>query len=201
MTLARLLLERAHLHRNPVSLTQALILLDHLRSTAVHMSCNGWFIEIQMLTALALQAQGKIKLALTTLGSILAEAEPAGYVRLFSDEGQPMAHLLAQVSIYTKASPGYLQLLQAALPPTPTALPDSRQTAAIELLIEPLSTREQEVLREIAVGFSNQQIADHLVISLHTVKLHVKHILAKLTVTNRTQAVARARALHLLSVE
>ena len=58
--------------------------------------------------------------------------------------------------------------------------------------------REQEVLRLLAEGLSNQQIADQLVISLNTAKRHVKHILAKLTVTNRTQAVVRARELHLL---
>lgn len=67
-----------------------------------------------------------------------------------------------------------------------------------DIPIEPLSTREQEVLHLLAAGSSNQQIAEKLVISLHTVKLHVKHIFAKLTVTNRTQAVIRARELHLL---
>ena len=50
----------------------------------------------------------------------------------------------------------------------------------------------------MAAGFSNQQIADRLVISLNTAKRHVRHLLAKLTVTNRTQAVVRARELHLL---
>ncbi|GHO98201.1 hypothetical protein KSF_082490 [Reticulibacter mediterranei] len=65
-------------------------------------------------------------------------------------------------------------------------------------LLDPLSVREQEVLHMLAEGLSNQQIADQLIISLHTVKLHVKHILAKLAVSNRTQAVARARELQML---
>jgi LuxR family maltose regulon positive regulatory protein len=65
-------------------------------------------------------------------------------------------------------------------------------------LLDPLSAREQEVLHLLAEGFTNQQIADRLIISPHTVKLHVKHILARLAVSNRTQAVARARELQLL---
>jgi LuxR family maltose regulon positive regulatory protein len=65
-------------------------------------------------------------------------------------------------------------------------------------LVEPLSDRELEVLALLAVGRSNQQIADELVVVLDTVKKHVGHILEKLGAANRTQAVARARALGLL---
>ena len=198
MTLARVLLARGRSQRNGSLLSQALTLLERWRGIAVGRSFGGYFIEIQMLTALALAAQGKTKRALSTLGPILAQAEAEGYVRLFADEGQPMAHLLAQVSAYTSASPGYLKLLQAAVPPTQDALALWTQADAHQPLIEPLSVREQEVLRLLAGGLSNQQIADQLVISLNTAKRHVKHILAKLTVTNRTQAVVRARELHLL---
>lgn len=119
-------------------------------------------------------------------------------MRLFADEGQPMAHLLAQVSACTSASAGYLQALLAAIPPIQDTPPGSTQTAPHRPLIDALSAREQEFLLLLADGASNQQIADQLVISLNTAKRHVKHILAKLTVTNRTQAVARARELHLL---
>jgi LuxR family transcriptional regulator, maltose regulon positive regulatory protein len=66
------------------------------------------------------------------------------------------------------------------------------------VLIEPLTARELEILHLLATGSSNQQIAHQLVISLNTVKRHVQHIIAKLGVTNRTQAVAIARALRLL---
>src|SRR5436190_8300 len=65
-------------------------------------------------------------------------------------------------------------------------------------LAEPLSRRELEVLRLLAAGKSNQQIADELVVTLATVKSHVGHILGKLAAANRTQAVARARVLGLL---
>jgi LuxR family maltose regulon positive regulatory protein len=198
LTLARVLIARGRTQRSETALSQALVLLDHWRDCAQHLGFQGWFIEIQMLTALALQAQGQTRQALTTLGPVLAQAEPEGYVRLFTDEGQPIARLLTQISAYTTASPSYIQQLQAAILPTHRALLNHAQSAASQTLIDPLSTRELEVLSLLATGASNQQIADHLVISLNTAKRHVKHILAKLAVTNRTQAVARARELHLL---
>jgi len=198
MTLARVLIERGRRERNGSLFAQALALLERWRDLAVERGLQGQFIESQVLTALALAAQGKTKRALTTLGSILAQAEAEGYMRLFADEGQPMAHLLAQVSAYTTASPGYLQRLQAALAPTQDTQAPSLQADSSRLLIDPPSVRELEVLRLLAAGFSNQQIADQLVISLNTAKRHVKHILAKLSAANRTQAVGRARELRLL---
>jgi LuxR family transcriptional regulator, maltose regulon positive regulatory protein len=119
-------------------------------------------------------------------------------VRLFADEGQPMARLLAQVAASTMASPSYLHQLQAALLPARQAVPNATRTTPPQALIDPLSAREREVLALLASGYSNQQIAYQLVISLNTAKRHVKHLLAKLVATNRTQAVARARDLHLL---
>ncbi len=198
LTLARILLVRGRSLRSTSYLAQAALLLAHLHDAIANRGFDGWFIELQMLTALVLQAQGKTKRALTTLGPILAQAEPEGYVRLFADEGQPMSLLLSQIAGFTTASPSYLKLLQAAISPTSDALPDHSHSTQHRPLIDPLSPRELEVLHLLSAGYSNQQIADQLVISLHTVKLHVKHILARLTVTNRTQAVARARELHLL---
>ncbi|HZR43366.1 MAG TPA: LuxR C-terminal-related transcriptional regulator, partial [Ktedonobacteraceae bacterium] len=198
MTLARLLIAQGRTEHIRSPLVQALTLLEHLRDVVVRMGLHGWLIEIQMLTALALQAQGKTRRALLTLGEVLAQAEPEGYVSLFADEGLPMAYLLAQVSVSTTASSGYLELLQAATASRQLTLSDAQQSDSCQLLSPPLSAREQEVLQLIAEGASNQQIADRLVISLNTAKRHVKHLLVKLSVTNRTQAVVRARALHLL---
>jgi LuxR family maltose regulon positive regulatory protein len=198
LMLARILIARGRTQSSETALLQALILLDHWRDCAQRQGFQGWFIEIQMLTALALQTQGQRRQALTTLGPTLALAEPQGYVRLFADEGQPMTHLLTQVSGYTTASPGYLQQLLAAILPKHRPLPSHAQQEKQQTLIDPLSARELEVLALLAIGLSNQQIADRLVISLNTAKRHIKHILAKLAVTNRTQAVARARELHLL---
>jgi LuxR family maltose regulon positive regulatory protein len=186
ITLARLLLARG---RDDVStLNEALTLLDHLRLALVGTGYTGWSIEIEMLIALTLQAMGKTKRALDTLGPVLTQAEPAGYMRLFADEGEPMAQLLAQVAPYTAASSSYLHRLRTALPSS--SIPPATH--------QPLSEREREVLHLLAAGYSNQQIAQELVISLHTVKRHVQHIFTRLTVTNRMQAVRRARELQLL---
>ena len=198
MTRVRILLARGRIRRNASSLAHALSLLDRLRQDLAATGYDGWLIETQMLTALVLQAQGKTKHALDTLGPILAQAEPEGYVRLFADEGQPMAHLLAQIDAYTSASPSYIQRLQEAILSTPNPLPGQSDATRRQSLPDLLSRREQEVLRLLAAGCTNQEIAQRLVISLHTAKLHVKHILGKLGATNRTQAVARARELHLL---
>jgi LuxR family maltose regulon positive regulatory protein len=199
VTLARVLIARGRGHPNALALSQAQILLDHLLEISVGTGAHGRLIEIQMLRALALHAQGKARQALATLGPILAQAEPEGYLRLFADEGEVMAHLLALIASFTTASPDYLQRIQAAIVPVWQAQPvAATQPAPRSTLYEPLSAREWDVLQLVAEGLSNQQIAEHLVLSLYTVKLHVKHLLAKLGATNRTQAVVRARALHIL---
>jgi LuxR family transcriptional regulator, maltose regulon positive regulatory protein len=202
VALARVLIARGRGHRNASSLAQARMLLERLLEITVAAGAEGRRIEVQMLLALALYAQGKTKQALSTLGPILAQAEPEGYLRLFADEGEAVAQLLTLIGPCTTASPDYVQRIQAAIAPVWQSQPDvSAQPAARSMSIEPLSDRERDVLQLMAIGLSNQQIAGHLVLSVHTVKLHVKHVLAKLSATNRTQAVARARAFHLLTRE
>jgi len=190
------LIVRSRGHSNALALSHAQTLLDHLLEISVGTGAHGRLIEIQMLRALALHAQGKARQALATLGPILAQAEPEGYLRLFADEGEVMAHLLALIAPFTTVSPDYLQRIQAAIAPVQQGrLVATMKPATLSSPYAPLSTRECEVLQFVAEGLSNQQIAQHLVLSLHTVKLHVKHLLAKLGATNRTQAVTRARAL------
>jgi LuxR family maltose regulon positive regulatory protein len=199
VTLARVLIARGRGHRNASSLAQAQMLLERLLEIATHTGAHGRRIEIGMLLALALYAQGKTKQALSTLGPILAQAEPEGYLRLFADEGEVMARLLALMTPFTTASSDYLERIRAAIAPAWQAQPDVSASRGVPS--DPLSDREHDVLQLVAIGLSNQQIAERLVLSLHTVKLHVKHLLAKLGATNRTQAVARARAFHLLTRE
>ncbi len=79
------------------------------------------------------------------------------------------------------------------------ATPAGRHAVGIPGLVEPLSEREIEVLRLLAAGRSNHEIAEELSVALDTVKKHVSHILAKLGATNRTEATARARELGLLA--
>ncbi|HEU4397809.1 MAG TPA: LuxR C-terminal-related transcriptional regulator [Actinomycetota bacterium] len=192
---------------------QALRLLERLHDLAAGQGRMGSVIEVQALQACALAASGDERGALAALAGVLRLGALEGYVRVFVDEGAPMASLLGrlaapgqreQVAVVTKVPPDYLARLLANFPPAAAGTPQLAGPAVagpLPGLVEPLSERELEVLALLATGRSNQQIADELVVALDTVKKHVSHILDKLGVANRTQAVARARQLELLRTE
>ena len=151
-------------------------------------------IEILVLQALAHQAQGNIPLALTSLERALTLAEPEGYLRIFVDEGLPMAQLVAQAAARVRL-PDYTDKLRAAFEAEKQPAPLG---PGVQPLIEPLTPREREVLQLLGGGCSNPEIAAQLVIAVTTVKTHVKNIYGKLQVTNRFQAAARAQDLGLV---
>jgi LuxR family transcriptional regulator, maltose regulon positive regulatory protein len=188
---------------------RALGLLDRLRAQAAAQERTGSLIEVGALRALALADGGDQAAASASLAEALALAAPEGYVRVFADEGAPMARLLGRLAaaqrtgrvVFPAPVPQrYLErLVRAFQPATPSgAAPPATSDTERAGLAESLSGRELEVLRLLAAGKSNQQIADELVVTLATVKSHVGHILGKLAAANRTQAVARARVLGLL---
>jgi LuxR family maltose regulon positive regulatory protein len=131
------------------------------------------------------------------LARALALAEPEGYVRLFVDEGPPLARLLRRMQEEGGKVNVYLHTLLAAFGRQPDLHPTSFSPPPSE---EPLSEREREVLRLIAEGLSNQELAARLYLSPHTIKVHTRNIYGKLGVTSRTQALARARALGILDL-
>jgi LuxR family maltose regulon positive regulatory protein len=184
LALARLLVAQGRAEVSPF--------IERLLDAARDGGRTGSVIRILAVQALALQRQGKTARALAVLEQALSLAEPQSYVRTFVDEGAPMQQLLAQIS---GAAQPYSQRLLAAFPPAAFGAVTS---AGSETLIEPLSERELEVLRLIASGATNQQIADRLVIALGTVKAHCSNIYGKLGVSSRTQATARARDLGLV---
>jgi LuxR family maltose regulon positive regulatory protein len=204
LVLARLLLAKARRHQAGEDAQQALALLDQVRQRAERTGLTGRRIEATLLQALALQMQGKIGQATAHLKQAVELAEPRGYLRLFADEGAPMAALLAKLQGQHQDASGYLHTLlqacvsaeQRALLAPPLDPPEPLQSR--QGVLTPLSPRESEILRLLATGASNQDIAASLVITQETVKRHVRHILAKLSATNRTQAVVRARDLQLL---
>jgi LuxR family transcriptional regulator, maltose regulon positive regulatory protein len=151
----------------------------------------GQVIEILVLQALALQGKKELAQALVALERALSLAQPEGYVRTFLDEGEPMAKLLYQAKSHRMGIGYAAELLSAMDEATGITQPPA------QLLIEPLSLRELEVLRLIEAGYSNQQIAAKLVISIPTVKRHISNIYAKLGVESRTQAISRGRELEL----
>jgi LuxR family maltose regulon positive regulatory protein len=173
---------------------EALALLEPLLPKMEQRGRTDLLIEIQTLRALACQAKGDIEQAMGALERALFLAEPGGYVRIFVDEGPPMAQLLYQATARGIA-PAYTGRLLAAFPVSEAKPPSPALPAE---LIEPLTERELEVLQLIAEGLSNKEIARQLVLSLPTVKWHTSNIYGKLSVKNRTQAVAKARALGIL---
>ena len=157
-------------------------------------------IEILLLQALVLQAQGEVTAALAPLQQGLALAEPEGFVWLFLDEGPFLAELLS-FAHKAGALDVYGRRLLTMFSRAGTAAdvpPVERTTAAgVKQLLESLTPREQEVLQLIAAGHSNPEIAAELFIAVTTVKTHVKNIYGKLQVTNRFQAIARSKELNL----
>jgi LuxR family maltose regulon positive regulatory protein len=144
-----------------------------------------------VLQALAHQAQGNIPLALAPLERVLALAEPEGYFRIFVDEGPPMAALLREAAKHGTV-PNYVSQLRGAFGKA------EGRTPVNQLLIEPLSKRELEVLRLLRTELNGPEIAHELMVSLHTIRTHTQNIYSKLGVNNRRAAVRRAEELDLL---
>ena len=143
--------------------------------------------------------EGDVDQALEHLYKAIAIAEPEGYIRIFVDEGPPMARLLYE-ALSSGIATDYIQRLLKEFPvEKPEKAVASQPHGPDSELIEPLSERELEVLQLIAKGLSNQDISSRLYLSLNTIKTHTRNIYGKLGVNNRTQASARARALGILS--
>jgi LuxR family maltose regulon positive regulatory protein len=187
---------------------EALDSLGRLLEDAISQGRMAHAIELHVLLALASDRRGATGEALEHLERALTLAEPEGFVRLFVDEGPPMAALLERLireppedGPYNGApeiSPGAYagRLLEQFALEAPSGNGRSRRGRVPGL--EPLSEREVEVLELVATGRSNAEIAGELYLSVGTVKAHIHHIFGKLLVRNRSQAVARARELRLL---
>ena len=201
ITLARLLVARAQSEQTLSFATQAIDLLTRLAQAAEAEDRPGSLIEILIVQALAHAAQDNHTPAHQSLEHALRLAEPEGYITIFAKEGPPMARLLAEIEA-KPFMPEYIATLQARLRPATEQKnankPDIVAAPTDQPLIEPLSTRELEVLQLIAQGLSNGEIAEQLVIALSTVKGHNRVIFGKLQVSRRTEAVARARELGLV---
>ena len=206
---------------------QALDLLARLLADATAKGRMGSVLDILIIRSLGQWTQGTHSDALATFTQALALATPQGYIRRFVDEGpairllildyadqgrgfwiaqQPPTEQNRKLSVYADellAAFGKEQVNAGeALIAEQSALPRraliQNQQSKIQNLVEPLSQRELEVLRLIAAGKSNAEIAQTLVIALSTVKTHTNSIFGQLQVTSRTQALARAHALQLI---
>lgn len=189
LTLARVLIARGRLaNASERHFDDAMRLLIRLHDFATG-ARKARVMEVLMLQSLIWQARGDLERALSVLDVALNIPPKGDYIRLFVDEGKPMIELLLDAAS-RGIHPKYVSRLLAAF--GRIIIP------AIQPLIEPLSERQLEILRYLETGFSNQAIADKLFVSLAAVKWHARNIYGKLNVSNRTQAVHRARELGIL---
>jgi LuxR family maltose regulon positive regulatory protein len=195
VTLARVLIACYKSDRTEHYMQEALGLVERLLRAAEEGGRLRSVIEILLLQVLAQEAQGNIAPALASLERALTLAEPEGYVRIFVDEGLPILGVLKKMKGQTGTMRAYVHKLLAAFGRPEEAYPASLTS---QLLIEPLSERELEVLQLLAQGLSNHEIGRRLFVALDTVKGHNRKIFDKLGVKRRTEAVARARELGLL---
>jgi LuxR family maltose regulon positive regulatory protein len=169
----------------------AIILSNRLLQQAETTGQMRLAIEILILQALALQGKKETEQALAALERALSLAQPEGYVRIFLDEGEAMTRLLCQAQSRQVESSYAADLLSKIGGISGMTQP------SMQLLSEPLTAREVEVLKLINAGCSNQEIAEKLVISMPTVKRHISNIYAKLGVKSRTQALAIGKELKI----
>jgi LuxR family maltose regulon positive regulatory protein len=191
LTLARVLIADQRL-------PEAIRLLHALRGIADAEERVSSLIEIGALTALAWQAEDDTARALETLERAVALAEAEGYVRTFVDEGIPMRGLLIRLRERQPVGRSLTRHLNRLIAAFDAGAGMAAPARASDGFVEPLSERERDVLRLLAEGRSNQDIARTLVVAPSTVKTHVHHIFAKLQASDRLQAVTRARAFGLL---
>jgi LuxR family maltose regulon positive regulatory protein len=166
-------------------------LLDRVLAAAHAAGRDGSLIEARLVRALTHHANGDADSAVAVLAAALTDGVPAGYCRLFLDEGQPMAELLGQLARAAEhdVRTHVEHLLATAQRPSAPASPASEQR---------LSERELEVLRLLATELSGPEIARRLFVSVNTLRTHTKHIFTKLDVNTRRAAVGRAADLGLL---
>ena len=145
-------------------------------------------LEAMLLKAEALYGLQDHQDALALVNQVVERAEPAGYIRLFLDRGEPVKQLLrrTQQTAYTAA---LLSVFEGASPkPEWTTQP----------LIEPLSQRELDVLRLLPTNLTTPEMAESLYIGVNTVRSHIKNIYSKLGVHKRSEAVAKAKDLGII---
>ncbi len=190
-------ISKARVHLAQGDPTAALEVLEPFRQ---QMEAKGWQderLKVVVLQAVAHHAHGEKDKAVQVLGEALAMAEPGGFIRLFIDEGAPMAQLLLEAASHG-VMPDYIGKLLAAFEAEKRKSEGKSDLAPAKSLIGSLSQRELKILQLIAQGLSNREIGERLFLALDTVKGHNRKIFDKLQVQSRTEAVARARELGLL---
>jgi LuxR family maltose regulon positive regulatory protein len=172
-------------------ITDARHWLDRLETYLVERDLRRWLLSVYLLQALIADRLTDTPRCDDYLARAVRIAAPESYLRAFLDEDP---HLLTLLPAVRTIAPGFIDQVLAAADLTPPSTESDRVGA----LLEPLSSRELEVLYLIAQGYANAEIADKLVVATSTVKRHINHIYAKLGVSRRSQAILKAQQLDLL---
>ncbi len=175
---------------------RAFALAGHLVEIYLERRYISLAIETLLLRARLNAAFGNKPGSLADVSAALDLAEPEGYISDFVIEGAPVADALSVLA--QKEAPGserisFIRDILGAFPVMPVSL------GQVESMVESLTARELEVLRLIATGKTYAEIAGVLVVSINTVRTHVKAIYSKLGENNRSGAVEAARRQKLLN--
>jgi LuxR family maltose regulon positive regulatory protein len=193
------LIGRAAHHLAPPTLLTRLVGRIHERcETACADRLIRLVVEDSILLALSHHAQGQPEEAARCMALAVAMAEPMGLLRTFADVPHPAVVTLLRQLPARREQSGYVQRLLALFAEDPPFVSSNPTPALSDPIVDPLTQRELEVLRHIANGLSNQEIAREMVVALSTVKWYLRNIYGKLHVNRRTQALAEARRLNLL---
>ena len=188
------------------SLLKAAELLRTTRDLCEARRFKCQIVEVAVLQSMALEKLRRSDEALTALEEAVSLAEPAGWVRPFVELGSPMAELLKRL-LRQKVHTEFVEKLLAAfsdkqtgpsLPTSPSPHPQVPPSTLPQPLVEPLTNRELDILELLARRLQNKEIAEELFISKETVKTHLNNIYQKLNVTNRLNAVEKAKSMGIL---
>ncbi|MCB9420212.1 MAG: AAA family ATPase [Ardenticatenaceae bacterium] len=188
-------LSKARVHLAAGNASAALALLEKSRQQTKDLSDEQ--LKTIILQAIAFQEHGDTDKAVEHLGVALTLAEPGGFIRIFVDEGLPMARLLSEAGT-RGIMPNYCGKLLAVFEAEGQKIEHEPDPPPAQSVIDPLTNRELEILTLIAAGQKNKEIAEQLVISLNTVLYHIKNIYSKLGVNKRTLAITKAKELNLI---
>jgi LuxR family maltose regulon positive regulatory protein len=183
--------------RDASRLVEAEALLERLDKIAQASGAGAYELAFLVWRADAIHKQGNVERALPVLERALQLAEPEGVVHIFIEGGDAMARLLWQATTRGLAS-NYAGRLLADMGVATEQKGRIAKPPLSKVLIEPLTDRELEVLRLLSTGLTGPEIAEELVISVHTFRSHVKSIYGKLGAHSRIEAVARAQELNLM---
>jgi len=176
---------------------QAADLLNQLNDFLIPIHNKQFQINVLALQAIHHDTIGEKSAALDKLTTALNLAEPGGYIRIFVDLGPQMFGLLKQLIRQNVALDYIGQILAAFRDDERAVIPEA---ADHQSLVEPLTDRELDVLDLLAQRLSNKEIADKLFISTETIKSHLRNIFQKLEVSNRREAVEKAKKVGILRI-